>query len=231
MDIKFNDLIIYEDEYFVVVNKPSGMPSQDDKTGDLSLEKMASDYYKKEKANSKYTVGLVHRLDRPVSGLLILSKDRKALLKFNEMMQNNAIKKTYKAVCNGKSSQSEGRYIDYLKKLKTSNMSKVVNENSSSSKRAELIYKSLKTDESTEEVLTLFEIELLTGRHHQIRVQMSHHKNPIWGDTKYNRVYKRKGYSNIALYSAKLSFKHPITFKDIKLELDLPSQFPFDLFK
>lgn len=231
MDTNFSDLIIYEDEYFVVVNKPSGLPTQPDKSGDLSLEKLANAYYRKELADRKYTVGLIHRLDRPVSGLLILSKDRRALVKFNEMMQKNEIEKTYRAVCNGKSLEVDGFYVDYLKKLKTTSMSKVVNESSSGSKKAELLYKCIKTDNSTEEELSLFEIKLLTGRHHQIRVQMSHHKTPIWGDTKYNRVYKRRGFSNIALYSAKLSFKHPISNKEVDLELDLPNQFPFELFK
>lgn len=231
MDINFSDLIIYEDEYFLVVNKPSGIPTQPDKSGDLSLEKMANVYYRKKMADRKYTVGLVHRLDRPVGGLIILSKDRKALVKFNEMMQKNEISKTYRAVCNGSSEEKNGRYIDYMKKLRTTSMSKIVGEDASGSKKAELIYECISTDETTEEILTLFEIELLTGRHHQIRVQMSHHNNPVWGDTKYNRVYKRRGYSNIALYSARLSFKHPITNKDIKLQLDLPAQFPFDLFK
>jgi len=231
MDINFSDLIIYEDEYFVVVNKPCGIPTQPDKTGDLSLEEIANTYYKKELADIEYTVGLIHRLDRPVGGLLILSKNRRALVKFNDMLQKSEIKKTYRAICNGESVYSEGKYTDYLKKLKTTSMSKIVSGSSSGSKKAELIYKCIKTDTSTEEVLSLFEIELITGRHHQIRVQMSHHKNPIWGDTKYNRVYRRKGYSNIALYSAKLSFKHPINNKEINLELDLPNQFPFELFR
>lgn len=231
MDINFEDLIVYEDEYFVVVNKPSTIPTQPDKTHDMSLEKMANIYYRKKLANRKYTVGLVHRLDRPVSGLIILSKDKKALVKFNEMLQKNAIKKTYIAVCSGKFESELGTYVDYLKRLKTANMSKVVGEGSSGSKRAELNYKCIATKQLEDEVLSLVEIELLTGRHHQIRVQMAHHNNPIWGDTKYNRIYKRNGFSNIALYSARLSFKHPISNKEINLSLDLPEQFPFDIFK
>ncbi|MGB3367525.1 MAG: RluA family pseudouridine synthase [Acidaminobacteraceae bacterium] len=231
MDINFSDLIVYEDEYFVVVNKPCGIPTQPDKTGDLSLEEIANTHYRKELANATYTVGLIHRLDRPVGGLLILSKDRRVLVKFNDMMQKNEIKKRYRAVCNGRSEELTGTYTDYMKKLKTTSMSKIVSKEVSGSKKAELLYKCIKTDTSTEEILSLFEIELITGRHHQIRVQMSHHKNPIWGDTKYNRVYKRKGYSCIALYSAKLSFKHPINNKLIDLELALPNQFPFELFR
>ena len=231
MDLNFNELIVYEDEYFLVVNKPSGVPTQGDKTGDLSIEEMANTYYRKKFSNDKYLVGLVHRLDRPVGGLLILSKDRRALIKFNEMMQKNQVKKRYMAVCNGSPEEVSGSYVDYMKKLKTTSMSKITSKEASSSKRAELIYKCIKTDTSTEEVLSLFEIELITGRHHQIRVQMSHHNIPIWGDTKYNRVYKRKGYSKIALYSAKLSFKHPINNKLIDLELELPNQFPFELCK
>lgn len=231
MNVEFSKLVVYEDDFFVVVNKPKGVPSQADKTGDLSIEKSASEYYSREMKEKNYNIGLVHRLDRPVSGLLIISKDQRALVKFNDMMQKNEIKKTYKAVCNGNPKEVNGKYIDYLKKLKTTSMSKVVDENTSGGKKAELLYKCLMTDNSTNEILSLFEIELLTGRHHQIRVQMSHHGNPIWGDTKYNRVFKRSGYSDVALYSAKLSFRHPMTNKELIFEIELPNQFPFDLFK
>lgn len=228
--MEFKDMIVYEDSAIVVVNKPSSMPSQPDKTGDKSVEDMANQYYREKLNNKRFEIGLIHRLDRPVSGLMVLGKSKKATATLNEMIAKRSVIKLYKAVCSGIPKEDSVELVDYLKKLKTTSMSKVVSQNDSGGKKAVLRYEVLSSITHDGEDMSLLQVELETGRHHQIRVQLSNHGCPIWGDTKYNRVFKREGFSEIALYCYRLKFKHPTEKKEIDIELDLPERFPFTLF-
>lgn len=226
----FKDMIVYEDSAIVIVNKPSSVPSQPDKTGDKSVEDMANQYYREKLNNKRFEIGLVHRLDRPVSGLMVLGKSKKATSELNGMIAKRTVTKIYKAVCSGKPEIENMELVNYLKKLKTTSMSKVVNSESAGGKKAVLRYEVLGSKTYEGEEMSLMQIELETGRHHQIRVQMANHGNPIWGDTKYNRIYKRQGFSEIALYCSRLKFKHPTEKKEIDIELEHPDRFPFTIF-
>lgn len=223
-------MIVYEDSAIVIVNKPSSIPSQPDKTGDTSVEDMANNYYREKLNNKRFEIGLIHRLDRPVSGLMVLGKSKKATSVLNDMMSKRQVTKLYKAVCSGKPKDDRMELVDYLKKLKTTSMSKVVSQNDSGGKKAVLRYEVLKSIVVEDETMSLLQVELETGRHHQIRVQLSNHGCPIWGDTKYNRIYKRNGFSEIALYCCRLKFKHPTENKDMDIQLELPKRFPFNQF-
>ena len=216
--------IIYNDKNIVIVEKPSGVPSQPDKTGDADLL---------TELNEKFGyAGLVHRLDRPVGGLMVYALDKKSEAKLSAEMSGNGFKKMYYAVCCGKPKAESAELRDWLVKNQRLNMSSVSNKGDKRAKEAVLEYKCLET--VTDEkfgVLSMLEVELKTGRHHQIRVQCANAGFPLWGDVKYNKDFKR-GYHNVspALYSGRLEFTHPVTGKRVLFE-KMPEGFPFELFQ
>ncbi len=212
--------IIYEDNHLLVVEKPINVPVQADKSGDEDLLTMLKKYLK-EKYNKPGDVylGLVHRLDRPVGGVMVFAKTSKAASRLSKQVQKHEFKKIYMAVIEGKVSDS-GTFKDKLKKDEKTNITRV----SEDGKEAELSYNLIGFVNN----LSLVRISLKTGRSHQIRVQFSSRKIPLYGDQKYNTKAVK---DQIALFASKLEFKHPITKEIMSFELPLPERYPFTLFK
>ena len=208
--------ILYEDNQIIIVEKEPNIPSQADKTGDMDMLTMVKEYIKEKynKPGEAY-IGLVHRLDRPVGGVMVFARTSKSASRLSEQVRNKTLQKTYIAVVDGKIEQSEGILEDYLYKDERNNMSKVVNKNKKNSKLAKLKYELLDYDEKRN--LSTVKIKLDTGRHHQIRVQFANFGHSLYGDQKYGIRGKGK---QIRLWAYELSFEHPIkkemmTFKSI----------------
>lgn len=208
--------IIYEDNHIIVVEKIPNIPSQSDKTGDMDMQTLVKEYIKEkyQKPGNVY-LGLIHRLDRPVGGIMVFAKTSKAAARLSTQVREKVIKKKYLAVVDGKFEKNKGILEDYLYKDQKSNTSKVVSKTKKNAKYAKLEYKVLTYNEIKN--LTLLEINLYTGRHHQIRVQLSNFKHSIFGDQKYGTRGKGK---QIALWAYELTIEHPInketmTFKDL----------------
>lgn len=199
--------IIYEDNHIIVVEKPVNIPSQGDKTGDIDMLTLIKQYIK-EKYNKPGDVylGLVHRLDRPVGGVMVFAKTSKAAARLSEQVRVKDFKKKYLVVVNGKMEKEKGTLEDYLLKNEKANMSKVVKEGTKNSKLASLEYEVLKYNSEID--LSVLKIDLHTGRHHQIRVQLSSINHSIYGDQKYGGRGHGK---QIALWAYELSILHPIT--------------------
>lgn len=217
--------ILYEDNHIIVVVKPAGIPVQQDKTSDLDMLTIIKAYLK-EKYNKPGNVylGLVHRLDRMVGGVMVFAKTSKAASRISEYIRQKNVKKRYLAIVNGKMDVT-GDVVelkDYLVKNERINMSRVVDKSVKGSKESILEYKVIKNFKYNNKEYSLVDIDLHTGRHHQIRVQFSNISHPLYGDIKYGNKINKVG-QNLALFSYYLSFFHPT--KDEYLEFKfLPSQ-------
>ena len=211
--------VIYEDNHIIVVEKIPNVPSQEDETGDISMMSLVKDYIK-EKYNKPGNVylGLVHRLDRPVGGVMIFAKTSKAASRLSNQVREKVFKKEYLAVVDGKLEQEKGTLENYLYKDKKTNTSYVVNKDKKDSKYAKLDYEVIKYDKEND--LSLIKINLYTGRHHQIRVQLSNFGHSIYGDQRYGSRGKNK---QIALWAYKLIIEHPTKKEKIEFE-DLPKE-------
>ncbi len=209
--------VIYEDNHIIVVEKIPNVPSQSDKTGDIDMLTMVKQYIK-EKYNKPGNVylGLVHRLDRPVGGIMIFAKTSKAASRLSDQVREKVFKKKYLAVVDGKIENKSGTLEDYLYKDERNNISKVVNKGKKNAKFAKLDYDVIKYDEVKN--LSLVKVNLHTGRHHQIRVQLSNFGHSIFGDQKYGTRGQGK---QIALWAYELTIKHPITKEEMTFK-DLP---------
>ena len=209
--------IIYEDNHIIVVEKTPNIPSQSDKTGDIDMLTIVKQYIK-EKYNKPGNVylGLVHRLDRPVGGIMIFAKTSKAAGRLSEQVRNKIFRKKYLTVVDGKIEKRSGNLEDYLYKDERKNMSKVVNKDKKNAKLAKLDYEVITYNELKN--LSLLKINLHTGRHHQIRVQLSHFGHSIFGDQKYGTRGQGK---QIALWAYELTIEHPITKAEMTFK-DLP---------
>ena len=212
--------IIYEDNHLLVVEKPINIPVQADSSGDEDLLTMLKKYLKEkyDKPGDVY-LGLVHRLDRPVGGIMVFAKTSKAASRLSKQVKKHEFKKIYMAVIEGKVSDS-GTFKDRLKKDEKTNITRA----SEDGKEAELSYNLIGFVNN----LSLVRISLKTGRSHQIRVQFASRKIPLYGDQKYNPNAVK---DQIALFASKLEFKHPITKEVMSFELPLPERYPFTLFK
>ena len=199
--------VIYEDNHIIVVEKPVNIPSQGDKTGDIDMLTIIKEYLK-EKYNKPGNVylGLIHRLDRPVGGVMVFAKTSKSAARLSEQVRDKVFKKKYLVIANGKFDNQTGILSDYLLKNERKNISRVVPEGTKNSKFAELDYEVLKYDEELN--LSVLKINLHTGRHHQIRVQLSSRNHSIYGDQKYGGRGHGK---QICLWAYELTIKHPIT--------------------
>ncbi len=199
--------VLFEDNHVIVVEKMVNVPSQADKTGDIDMLSIIKDYLK-EKYNKPGNVylGLVHRLDRPVGGVMVFAKTSKAAARLSEQVRVKEFEKKYLVVVNGKIEPSKGEFEDYLLKNEKKNMSRVVPEGTKNSKYANLEYDVLKYNEEIN--LSVVRVHLHTGRHHQIRVQFSSRDHSIYGDQKYGGRGHGK---QIALWAYSLSFLHPVT--------------------
>ena len=217
--------ILYEDNHIIVVVKPAGIPVQQDKTSDLDMLTILKAYLK-EKYNKPGNVylGLVHRLDRMVGGVMVFAKTSKAASRISEYIRQKNVKKRYLAIVNGKMDVT-GDVVelkDYLVKNERLNMSRVVDKSVKGSKESILEYKVIKNFKYNNKEYSLVDIDLHTGRHHQIRVQFANISHPLYGDIKYGNKINKVG-QNLALFSYYLSFFHPT--KDEYLEFKfLPSQ-------
>ena len=203
--------VIYEDNHIIVVEKPVNIPSQGDKTGDEDMLTIIKTYLK-EKYNKPGNVylGLVHRLDRPVGGVMVFAKTSKAASRLSNQVREKKFEKTYLTIVNGKMEKNRDVLQDYLLKNEKNNISKVVRENTPNSKLAVLDYEVLKYDKELD--LSVLKINLHTGRHHQIRVQLSSRNHSIYGDQKYGGRGHGK---QIALWAYQLKIYHPISNKEL----------------
>ena len=206
--------VIYEDNHIIVVEKMINVPSQADKTEDEDMLSLIKKYLK-EKYNKPGNVylGLVHRLDRPVGGVMVFAKTSKAASRLSEEVRNKTFKKEYLVLCNGKMEKEKDTLVDYLWKDEKNNRSYVVKKTKKNAKQAILDYEVLKYDKKQN--LSLLKINLHTGRHHQIRVQLSSRMHAIYGDSKYHG--RGKG-NPICLWAYKLTIIHPITKKEMTFE-------------
>lgn len=212
--------VLYEDNHIIVVIKPVGVPVQEDKTGDTDMLTIIKKYLK-EKYNKPGNVylGLVHRLDRMVGGVMVFAKTSKAASRISEYIRQKNFKKKYLAIVNGKLKVSDKVNVldNYLVKNERINMSKIVDKSVKNSKNANLEYKVIKNFTYNNKEYSLVDINLNTGRHHQIRVQFAGIGAPLYGDQKYGQKVNKVG-QNLALWSYYLSFFHPT--KDEYLEFE-----------
>ena len=198
--------VLYEDNQIIVVEKEANIPSQADKTGDIDMLTLVKQYVKEKynKLGEAY-IGLVHRLDRPVGGVMVFARTSKSASRLSEQVRNKTLKKTYIAVVDGKIEKEKGTLENYLYKDERHNISKVVSKDKKNAKMALLDYEVIDYDEKRN--LTTVKINLHTGRHHQIRVQFANFGHSLYGDQKYGVRGKGK---QIRLWAYELSFEHPV---------------------
>lgn len=222
MDIK----ILFEDNQLLVVVKPPNILSQGDSTGDEDLLAMLKKDIKirYDKPGNVY-LGLVHRLDRPVGGVMVFAKTSKAASRLSESIRNENFGKTYLAVVHGMPEKREGTLVHHLLKDESSNIVSIVSEASGKGKRAVLDYRV----KATLEKFSLVEIDLHTGRSHQIRVQLASIGCPLFGDQKYGAALNKPG-QQLALWSSRLCLEHPTLRQSICFEASPPQTYPWNVF-
>lgn len=218
--------VLIEDNHLLLVDKPAGMLVQGDKTGDRPLVDFAKDYIgmKYQKPGAVF-MGVIHRLDRPVSGVVAFARTSKALERMNKLFADRAVEKTYIAVVHGRPPLEEDTLINWLQKDKDKNIVKAINKEKKGFLKAELSYRLLGNIND----FSLVEIKPKTGRPHQIRVQLAKIGCPIYGDLKYGAKEAMKD-GSICLHSRSLAFEHPVKKEPIRAEAFLPKAFPWDLF-
>lgn len=218
--------VIYEDNHLLVVEKPVNILSQGDNTNDNDMVNLLKKYLK-EKYNKpgNVFVGLVHRLDRPVGGCMVFAKTSKSASRLSEQVRNKSFKKTYRAVIHGNMNKKSDNLLDYLYKNKKTNMVSVVSKNKREAKDARLSYETLDSQKG----FSLVQIDLQTGRPHQIRVQFSSRKHPLFGDQRYGQHLNKVG-QQIALWSYKIEIQHPTTKEKMEFVCDVPKEYPWNIF-
>ncbi len=198
--------VLYEDNHLIAVYKSAGVPVQGDESNDVCLMDMVKEYLKeKYQKPGNVFLGLIHRLDRPVSGIVLFAKTSKGASRLSEQFRAHTVKKIYHALVEGKLEKNEGTLVNYLLKDTERNFVTVYDTPHGEAKQAELFYRAVEVKGEN----TLVEIELKTGRSHQIRSQFAHIGHPIVGDSKYgsNKTYKP---GSIALAAVKLEFDQPV---------------------
>jgi 23S rRNA pseudouridine1911/1915/1917 synthase len=214
--------ILYEDNHLLVVVKPQNIPVQQDSSRDMDMQALLKRYVKEkyQKPGNVY-LGLVHRLDRPVGGVMVFARTSKAAARLSGQFRDGSAKKGYLAVVHGVPA-AEGRFQDFLIK-EQNNFSRIADEKESGAKSARLFYTLLERQEG----LSLVKILLETGRSHQIRVQFASRSMPLWGDVRYGERQERGG---IALFAQELSFRHPTTGEPLFFSALPPEKYPWSLF-
>ena len=217
---KDNLEVLFEDNHLLIVNKKSGDIVQGDKTGDKPLSDVVKEYIK-EKYNKPGEVflGVVHRLDRPTSGIIIFARTSKALERLNKMLRERTISKTYWAVVKNTPLKEKDSLIHFLKKNPKNNKSTVFTKETDTSKKAILHYSVIKKLDN----YSLLEIDLETGRHHQIRAQLAYIGSPIKGDLKYGASRSNKD-GSIHLHARNISFTHPVSKENISFLAPIPNE-------
>lgn len=218
--------VLYEDNHIIAVNKRPSDIVQGDKTGDTPLSDFVKQYIK-EKYNKpgEVFIGTVHRIDRPVSGIVLFAKTSKALARLNQMFQTKEIQKTYWAVVKNKPPHKNGKLIHYLKKNEAKNMSKAFQKETDGALRCELDYEII----AQSDTYSLLEVRPLTGRHHQIRVQLSAMGSPIKGDLKYGFDRSNKD-ASIHLHARKVEFIHPVKKEPVVITAPPPNEQLWNVF-
>ncbi|MEX1192171.1 MAG: RluA family pseudouridine synthase [Brumimicrobium sp.] len=215
MDIE----VLYEDNHLIGVNKKAGDITQGDKTGDKTLPDKVKEWLKaKYDKPGNVFCGVIHRLDRPTSGIVMLAKTSKGLSRMNALFQKKQIQKTYWAIVEAKPSTDSGSLSDYLKKNDKQNKSYVVDQNTPEAKHAELDFKLL----SSSDRYHLLEINPRTGRHHQIRTQLAHIGAIIKGDLKYG-AKRSNGDGSICLHARSIQFTHPVSQESVYITAPVPN--------
>ena len=210
--------VIYEDNHVIVVNKESGEIVQGDKTGDAPLSDYVKDYIKEKYAKpGNVFLGVTHRLDRPVSGLVIFARTSKALSRLNDMFRKGEVHKTYWAIVKNKPKAAEGRLTHWIVRNEKQNKSYAYDHEVKDSKKAMLDYRLLASGDNYH----ILEVQLLTGRHHQIRCQLAAMGCPIRGDLKYGAPRSNPD-GSISLLSRHVEFVHPVSKQAIRLDAPLP---------
>ncbi len=246
MSINAKDLIIYEDNDLVVCSKPAGLPVQTRRIGQMDLESLLkNEFAGRDRGKEKFPyLGIIHRLDQPVEGVTLFAKNQNAAARLSAELQKNQMTKEYLAVTEWNVSREKGTLVDWLRKDGRRNMSVVVPDKSPDAKRAELSYELLETKGD----LHLLKIQLKTGRHHQIRVQMANAGMPLLGDCKYGISKAAEGQEprnisnqspvrssaqdytgSVALCAYRLSFCHPKTGKKLSF-VHKPTGSAFSIF-
>ena len=218
--------VVYEDNHIIIVNKESGEIVQGDQSGDQPLSEMVKAYIKR-KYNKPGNVflGVVHRLDRPVSGLVVFARTSKALTRLNDMFRNGDIHKTYWAITRNRPPQEEETITHWITRNTQQNKSYAHNREKPNSKKATLHYQLIgRTDN-----YHLIEVQLMTGRHHQIRCQLAQIGCPIKGDLKYG-AQRSNPDGSISLHARRIEFTHPVTKETIIVEAPLPTLPPWNAF-
>jgi 23S rRNA pseudouridine1911/1915/1917 synthase len=217
---KDNLEVLFEDNHLLIVNKKSGDIVQGDKTGDKPLSDVVKEYIK-EKYNKPGEVflGVVHRLDRPTSGIIIFARTSKALERLNKMLRERTISKTYWAVVKNTPLKEKDSLIHFLKKNPKNNKSTVFTKETDASKKAILHYLVIKKLDN----YSLLKIDLETGRHHQIRAQLAYIGSPIKGDLKYGASRSNKD-GSIHLHARKILFTHPVSKESISVLAPIPNE-------
>ena len=218
--------VLFEDNHCLAVNKPAGLLSQADVTGEPSLVEVATAYLKTHyhKPGNVY-VGLLHRLDRPTSGVILLAKTSKAASRLSQQFRKGSIAKVYWAIVEGVPSEPEGEWVDRLEKNQETNRSAVVPQGFPAGKVARLEYDVLERWDR----FTKLELRPETGRSHQLRVQLAARGFPILGDAKYGAtrpLRRRDGHARIALHARRLTFNHPTKQEVISVEAPVPADWP-----
>lgn len=210
--------VVYEDNHLIIVNKTASEIVQGDKTGDTPLSETVKQYIKEKYAKpGNVFLGVVHRLDRPVSGLVVFAKTSKALARLNEMFRNSEVKKTYWAIVKQRPPQDEGELVNYLVRNEKQNKSYAYDKEVKNSKKAVLHYRLIGHSQN----YFLLEVDLKTGRHHQIRCQLAKMGCPIKGDLKYGFARSNPD-GSIGLHAHRVKFVHPVSKELIGVTAPLP---------
>ncbi|MFD1184961.1 RluA family pseudouridine synthase [Pontibacter rugosus] len=211
--------VLFEDNHVLVVNKPAGLLVHGDETGDITLADLAKEYIRvKYNKPGNVFIGVVHRLDRPVSGVVLMAKTSKALSRLNELFRSKKTQKTYWAVVQNRPQQEQGTLIHWLVKDTSRNVTKAYAKENPAGARSELHYKLLRSQKEGH----LLEVNPITGRSHQIRVQLSSMRCPILGDLKYGAAQPLPDKS-IALHARQLQFEHPTLKKPVSVSAPAPA--------
>ncbi|MGM8214617.1 RluA family pseudouridine synthase [Bacillaceae bacterium W0354] len=219
--------ILYEDNHLLVVAKPVNIPVQGDSSGDEDLLSfLKNDLKKRYNKPGQVYLALVHRLDRPVGGVMVFAKTSKAASRLSDLIRKNELEKQYLAITKGKPNENKGQLVDYLVKNRTENIVHTTHANTPKAKKAVLDYEVIESNHE----LSLLKIQLHTGRPHQIRVQLSSRDCPIYGDQKYGKHVNKPG-QQIALWSYELAFKHPSKDEEVRISSLPPNAYPWNIWK